>query len=61
MTTFTDSGDGDGDSFTDTFTGIRPADVPWFIAAQLVGAVLAAVFSRWLFSQKTPAGPGAPS
>ncbi|MCH8918322.1 MAG: aquaporin family protein [Alphaproteobacteria bacterium] len=50
-----------GRAFTDTFTGIRPADVPWFIAAQLVGAVLAAVFSRWLFSQKTPAGPGAPS
>ncbi len=44
-----------GRAFTDTFTGIRPTDVPWFIAAQLVGAMLAAVFSRWLFSQKTPA------
>ena len=33
---------------SDTFAGIRPADVPGFIAAQLVGAALAAAFSRWL-------------
>lgn len=35
---------------TDTFAGIRPADVPMFIAAQAVGAVLAILLSRWLFS-----------
>ena len=28
-------------ALTDTFAGIRPADVPGFIAAQLLGAVLA--------------------
>jgi glycerol uptake facilitator-like aquaporin len=33
---------------TDTFAGIRPADVPGFIAAQLVGAVAATVLFRWL-------------
>ncbi len=44
--------------FTDTFAGIRPGDVPAFIAAQLVGAVLGALFSRWVFtSEKTAAAP----
>lgn len=32
---------------SDTFAGIRPADAPGFIAAQLVGAAAAAYF-RWL-------------
>ncbi len=36
-------------SLSDTFAGIAPADVPMFIAAQLVGAGLAAVVARWLF------------
>ena len=35
-------------SLTDTFSGIRPADVPAFIAAQLAGAAAAAVLTRWL-------------
>ncbi|MFP6731683.1 MAG: MIP/aquaporin family protein [Alphaproteobacteria bacterium] len=35
-------------SFTDSFTGIRLADAPAFIAAQLIGAVLAALLFRWL-------------
>jgi glycerol uptake facilitator-like aquaporin len=26
-------------AITDTFTGIRPVDVPWFVAAQLAGAM----------------------
>ena len=30
-----------GRAFTDSFSGISGADVPWFIAAQLVGAMLA--------------------
>ncbi len=34
---------------TDTFSGIRPADAPAFIAAQLAGAAAAAVAARWLF------------
>ena len=35
--------------FTDTFAGIRPLDVPWFIAAQLVAAVVAWLICSWLF------------
>lgn len=33
---------------SDTFAGIRPSDVPGFIAAQLAGGVTATVFCRWL-------------
>jgi len=33
---------------TDTFAGIRPADAPGFIAAQLAGAIASAVFFGWL-------------
>lgn len=33
---------------TDTFSGIRPADVPGFIAAQLAGAAAATGLFRWL-------------
>jgi glycerol uptake facilitator-like aquaporin len=33
---------------SDTFAGIRPSDVPGFIAAQLAGAVAATVLFRWL-------------
>jgi len=33
---------------TDTFAGIRPVDVPGFIAAQLAGAIAATVLFRWL-------------
>jgi glycerol uptake facilitator-like aquaporin len=35
-------------SFTDTFTGIRLADVPGFILGQAVGATAAVLLSRWL-------------
>ena len=35
-------------SLTQTFAGIRPADAPLFIAAQLIGAALAIAFARWL-------------
>lgn len=33
---------------SDTFAGIRPADVPAFVAVQLVGAVAATWLFRWL-------------
>ena len=33
---------------SDTFAGIRPADVPGFVAAQLAGAATATWFFRWL-------------
>ncbi len=35
-------------AFTDSFTGIRLGDAPAFIAAQLIGAVFAALLFRWL-------------
>lgn len=37
-------------SLTDTFSGIRPADVPAFIAAQLAGAVAAWALAHVLFT-----------
>lgn len=39
-------------ALSDTFTGIRPADVPAFVLAQSLGAVAGFVLSRFLF----PAG-----
>jgi glycerol uptake facilitator-like aquaporin len=39
-------------SFTDTFSGIRPADVPGFIAAQILGALAATVLCSWLLPTK---------
>jgi len=33
---------------TDTFSGIRPADVPPFLVAQLLGAAAATLLFRWL-------------
>ena len=44
-------------SATDTFAGIRPADAPVFIAAQLVGAGAASVLFRWLVRGAQPARP----
>ena len=38
--------------FTDTFSGIRPWDVPGFVLAQLVGAVIAVLLFNWLFSRE---------
>jgi glycerol uptake facilitator-like aquaporin len=35
-------------SATDTFAGIRPADAPTFIVAQLLGAAAATALFRWL-------------
>ena len=37
-------------ALSDTFAGIRPLDVPGFIAAQCVGGALATATVRWLFS-----------
>lgn len=35
-------------SMTNTFSGIRPADLPGFIAAETVGALAALLFMSWL-------------
>lgn len=39
-------------SFTDTFSGIAPADAPAFIAAQFVGAAVATGLMAWLLGEK---------
>jgi glycerol uptake facilitator-like aquaporin len=33
---------------SDTFAGIRPADVPWFVLAQFLGGFTATLLFRWL-------------
>ena len=37
---------------TDTFAGIRPADVPGFVTVQLAGAIAATLLFRWLQDDK---------
>ena len=37
-------------SLTNTFSGIRPLDLPGFIIAESVGALLAAALASWLFA-----------
>jgi glycerol uptake facilitator-like aquaporin len=41
-------------ALTDTFAGIRPADVPAFIAAQLAGGLCAWGAAAWLFARTAP-------
>ncbi|MEM8550838.1 MAG: MIP/aquaporin family protein [Pseudomonadota bacterium] len=38
--------------FTDTFSGIRPADVPFFILAQCAGGLVAVYFFKWMFQEE---------
>ncbi|CAN7600343.1 aquaporin [Devosia sp. LjRoot3] len=45
-------------SVTDTFSGIRPLDLPGFILAQLVGALVALALMSWLL--RVPAGSALP-
>jgi glycerol uptake facilitator-like aquaporin len=40
-------------SLSDTFAGIRPADAPLFIAAQLLGALASTFLFRWLVPNLT--------
>lgn len=43
-------------AFTDSFSGIRLADVPAFVAAEIAGALLAGLAAQWLFAKApTPA------
>jgi glycerol uptake facilitator-like aquaporin len=41
-------------SLTNTFAGIRPADVPEFVAAQFIGALAGLVTARALFANRPP-------
>ena len=38
-------------SMTDTFSGIRPLDVPAFLASQFAGAAVATAFLEWLLHE----------
>jgi len=40
-------------ALTDTFAGIRPQDVPAFVAAEFAGAGTAALLFRWLLKDET--------
>lgn len=40
-------------AFTNTFAGIRPGDVPAFIAAEVAGAVLASALAVWLLNARS--------
>ena len=44
-------------SATDTFAGIRPADAPGFIIAQLLGASLATLVFGWLYPRPDAGAP----
>ena len=44
-------------SLSDTFAGIRPVDVPWFILAQFVGGYTATMMFRWLLPERISAKP----
>jgi glycerol uptake facilitator-like aquaporin len=44
-------------ALSDTFAGIRPADLPGFIAAELLGALLAMVLAGWLLAEPKPIAP----
>ncbi len=44
-------------SLSDSFAGIAPADVPLFIAAQLLGTVCAVLLARWLLAERPAATP----
>ncbi|MER9254099.1 aquaporin family protein [Mesorhizobium sp. M0598] len=43
-------------AFSNTFAGIRPADLPGFIAAELLGALLAMALAGWLLAEPKPVG-----
>jgi len=46
---------------TNTFAGIRPADVPGFVVAELIGAAVATLFGFWLYRVPVRAAPKQPA
>lgn len=46
-------------SLSDTFAGIRPADVPGFLLGEIAGTIVAAALIRWLLPEKLSAESGA--
>ena len=50
-----------GRALSDTFAGIRPQDVPGFVAAQLAGGFAATLLFRWLAARDSqPVSPAPP-
>jgi len=49
-----------GKAASDTFAGVRPADVPGFIAAQVAGGATATRFFRWLVFASEKQATGRP-
>ncbi|MBB6412500.1 aquaporin [Mesorhizobium sangaii] len=41
-------------ALSDTFSGIRPVDLPGFISAELLGALLAMALAGWLLAEPKP-------
>ena len=41
-------------SLSDTFAGIRPVDLPGFVIAELLGALIAMVLARWMLADPKP-------
>jgi glycerol uptake facilitator-like aquaporin len=48
-------------AFSDTFAGIRPLDVPAFIVAEVLGALLAMALAGWQLAEPKPAAQPASS
>ena len=44
-----------GRAFTDTFSGIRPVDLPGFIGAEIVGGLIAVTLAGWLLREEQAA------
>ncbi|MBB4189352.1 aquaporin [Sinorhizobium terangae] len=42
-------------AFSNTFSGIRPTDVPGFIVAEVVGALVATAVVGWMFAERNTA------
>ncbi len=40
-------------AFSNTFSGIRPADVPVFVIAEVIGALVAAAVAGWMLTERT--------
>lgn len=48
-------------SLSNTFAGIRPADAPGFVAAQMAGALLALWLSRYMFASRDQVSVDSPA
>jgi glycerol uptake facilitator-like aquaporin len=47
-------------AFSNTFAGIRPVDLPAFIVAEILGAIVALLLAGWLLAEPKPASVANP-